>query len=179
MVTFMLRLEQVQSISAIVFNLYGEVSPKLRGTPCRGLSNDTKVRSGQIPKLGKKGLFSYPDLTIVCGEPTFHDAYRDVLTNPKVIFEVPSPSTEMFDRTKKFFRYQTIEAFTDYVLIAQDEPRVEHLIRQPDGGWTLYVYAGLESSFRIASINCTVTLRGVYDGISFPEEAAQENAQLN
>lgn len=77
--------------SAIVFNLYGEVGAELRGKPYRGLSNDTKIRSGQVPKLGKKGLFSYPDLTIVCGEPTFHDAYRDVLTNPKVIFEVLSP----------------------------------------------------------------------------------------
>lgn len=155
--------------SAITFNLYGEVSPQLRGTPCRGLSNDTKVRSGELATSGKKGLLSYPDLTVVCGEALFHDEHRDVLMNPKVIFEVLSPSTEVFDRTKKFFRYQTIETFTDYVLIAQDEPRIEHLIRQPDGGWLLYVVTGLENSFHIASINSTLSLSGVYDGISFLE----------
>ncbi len=154
--------------SAITFNLSGEVSPQLRGTPCRGLSNDTKVRSGELLATGKKGLFSYPDLTVVCGEPEFHDQHRDVLLNPKVIFEVLSPSTEMFDRTKKFFRYQTLESFTDYVLVAQDEPRIEHLIRQADGGWTLYVYTGLETSLRLESIDCTLSLRNVYEGISFP-----------
>lgn len=162
--------------SAIVFNLYTEVGVSLRGKPCRGLSNDTKVRSGELVMSGKKGLFSYPDLTIICDEPLFHDEHRDVLINPKVIFEVLSPSTEVFDRTKKFFRYQTIETFTDYILIAQDEPRIEHLIRQPDGGWTLYVYTGLENSFHIASIDCTITLRGVYAGINFPE-AVQESLQ--
>ena len=155
--------------SAIVFNLYTEVGVSLRGKPCRGLSNDTKVRSGELITSGKKGLFSYPDLTVICDEPLFHDEHRDVLINPKVIFEVLSPSTEVFDRTKKFFRYQTIETFTDYILIAQDEPRIEHLIRQPDGGWTLYVYTGLENSFQIASINSALSLSGVYDGISFPE----------
>ncbi len=154
--------------SAITFNLSGEVSPQLRGRPCRGLSNDTKVRSGELLATGKKGLFSYPDLTVVCGEPEFHDQHRDVLINPKVIFEVLSPSTEVFDRTKKFFRYQTLESFTDYVLVAQDEPRIEHLIRQPDGGWTLYVYTGLETNFRIELIDCTLSLRNVYEGISFP-----------
>lgn len=155
--------------SAIVFNLYTEVGVELRGKPCRDLSNDTKVRSNEFVASGKRGLFSYPDLTVVCDEPLFHDEHRDVLINPKIIFEVLSPSTEVFDRTKKFFRYQTIETFADYVLIAQDEPRIEHLIRQLDGGWTLYVYTGLEKRFHIASIDCTITLRGVYAGISFLE----------
>lgn len=155
--------------SAIVFNLYTEVGAEIRGKACLGFSNDTKVRSGELLRSGERGLFSYPDLTIVCGEPVFHDEHRDVLMNPKVIFEVLSPSTEVFDRTKKFFRYQTIETFTDYVLIAQDEPRIEHLIRQPDGGWLLYVVAGLENSLHIASIDCTLTLRGVYANITFPE----------
>ena len=150
--------------SAITANLTGEVVQQMRGKPCRVLTSDTKIRSSY------SGLYSYPDLSIVCDEPTFQDDKRDVLNNPKVIFEVLSPSTEAFDRGGKFFRYQIIDTFTDYILIAQDEPRVEHFIRQSDGGWLLYVVRGLESKLHIASIDCTISLAGLYDKIKFPEE---------
>ncbi|MBI3654382.1 MAG: Uma2 family endonuclease [Acidobacteria bacterium] len=151
--------------SAITFNLYGEVNPQLRSTSCRGFSNDTKVRSSY------SGLYSYPDLSVVCGEPIFLDDKGEVLLNPKVIFEILSPSTEAFDRGAKFLRYQILESFTDYVLIAQDEPRVEHFIRQEDGSWRYVVVKGLENTLHIAAINCTIALAGLYNKIKFPEEA--------
>ena len=149
--------------STITFNLSGEISPQLRGKGCRGFSNDMKV------KTGEGGLYSYPDASIVCGEPVFYDDNGDVLTNPTIIFEVLSPTTEIFDRTKKFFRYQTIESFTDYILISQDEARIEHFIRQPDGGWLMYVVRGLENSLHISSIDCAISLANIYEGIEFPE----------
>jgi Uma2 family endonuclease len=150
--------------SVITVNLSGEVYVQLRGSKCQAYSNDTKVRTSPA------GLYSYPDLSVVCGEPKFQDEQKDVLINPKVIFEVLSPTTEAFDRGAKFLRYQTIEAFTDYVLIAQDEARVEHLSRQADGGWLLYIIRGLEKSFRIASIDCTISLAGIYDRVTFPDQ---------
>jgi Uma2 family endonuclease len=145
-------------------NLTSELVPQLRGTPCQVFSSDMKVRTSY------KGLYSYPDLSLVCGEPIFHDDKQEVITNPKVIFEILSPSTEAFDRGAKFFRYQIIDTFTDYILIAQDEARVEHFIRQQDGGWLLYVVRGLESKLSIVSIDCTISLAGLYDRVKFPEE---------
>jgi Uma2 family endonuclease len=90
----------------ICTNLAITLGAQLRGTPCLLLSKDMKVRSSPLPQTPRfrKGLFSYPDLVIVCGEPLFHDAHRNVLLNPKVIFELLSPSTEAFDRGSKFLR---------------------------------------------------------------------------
>src|SRR5258708_337613 len=77
-------------------NLTGMIWSQLKGTSCRLWSKDTKIRSGPLPKRGHstKGLYSYPDGVIVCGEPQFLDEHQDVLINPKVIIEVLSPSTE-------------------------------------------------------------------------------------
>lgn len=155
------------SHSVITVNLTGEVYAQLRGSKCQAYSNDTKVRTSPT------GLYAYPDLSIVCGEAKFHDEQKDVLINPKVIFEVLSPSTEAFDRGGKFFRYQNIESFTDYVLIAQDEARVEHLIRQQDGAWLLYILRGLDKKLHIASIDCTISLAGMYDRVTFPEQDSE------
>ena len=147
--------------SAISFNLAGSLHPQLRGTPCQGFSSDMKVR------VGDASLFAYPDLTIFCGEPRFHDDHGDVLLNPVVIFEVLSRSTEAYDRGEKFERYKTIETLTDYVLVSQDRARVEHFSRQPDGAWALAEVGGLDASLELASIDCRLPLAEVYDRIEF------------
>jgi Uma2 family endonuclease len=157
----------------ITFNLSVAIGPQLRGTNCRGFSNDMKVRSSSMkPIKGLKGLFSYPDLTIVCDEPLYHDKVRDVLINPKVIIEILSPSTEDFDRQGKFGRYQCNESLTDYILIHQDIPRVEHYQRKANNQWLLTIATGLEEELFISSINCTLLLREVYEQVTFPEEEA-------
>src|SRR2546423_6692443 len=128
----------------ICANLAGLLHPQLRGTPCRMRIKDTKVRSGPTPRPGsKKGLFSYPDLVVVCGEQQFHDEHTDVVLNPTVIIEVLSESTESFDRGEKFKRYQLWNlTLTDYLLVAQTRPVIEHFIRQADGSWSYYLYSG-------------------------------------
>jgi Uma2 family endonuclease len=113
-------------------------------------------------------LYAYPDLTIVCGEQRFHDEQRDVLLNPTVLIEVLSPSTEAFDRGRKFARYQQIASLPDYVLVAQDEPRIEHYVRQANDRWLLSVATGLAGSLTVASLDATLPLAEVYDGIVFP-----------
>jgi Uma2 family endonuclease len=92
----------------ISVNLVREVSVQLRGTSCRARTKDTKVLSGPRPihTRSKQGLFSYPDLVVICGEPQYHDEFTDVILNPAVIIEVLSESTESFDRGEKFHRYQ-------------------------------------------------------------------------
>ncbi|MEW6207642.1 MAG: Uma2 family endonuclease [Acidobacteriota bacterium] len=161
----------------ICTNLTIAIGSQLRGTPCRVWSKDIKVRSGPAPKKGysTKGLFSYPDLLVVCGEPQFHDEYRDVLLNPTVIIEVLSPTTEAFDRGEKWSRYQTwIPSLIDYVLVLQSKPQIEHFLRQPEGEWLYSLVKGLEGSLRLSSIDCTLRLAEVYDRIVFPVEPVED-----
>ena len=154
----------------ITFNLPGLLFPQLRGTPCRGRTKDTKVRSGPFPE-GREcasGLYSYPDIVVVCGERQFHDAFKDVVLNPTAIFEVLSPSTEVFDRGEKFIRYQKWNpTLRDYVLISQDKPQIEHYRKQEDGTWSYRLHTELESSVAIPSIGCTLKLAEVYERIVF------------
>jgi Uma2 family endonuclease len=147
--------------SAICFNLAGITGLQIRGTNYQGFSPNMKVRAGDA------SLYAYPDLTVVCGEPILHDDHGDVLLNPVVIFEVLSRSTEAYDRGEKFERYKTVETLTDYVLVSQDRPRLEHFSRQPDGTWSLKEVGGLDASLDIASINCRLPLAEVYDRIEF------------
>ena len=164
----------------ICTNLTIEVGSQLKRTPCRAFSKDTKVRSGPIPKsrYSAEGLYSFPDLVVVCGEMQFLDEHRDVLINPTVIIEVLSPSTEAFDRGEKFLRYRTyLPSLTDYVLVAQNRPLVEHFIRQADGKWLLAATAtDLAESVSIASIGCVLRLSELYDRVVFPELTEEEPA---
>lgn len=147
--------------SRVCVNLSGEVRDKLKGKGCEPLS-PMKVRTSNA------SLFAYPDLTIVCGEPLFHDTKKDVLVNPKVIFEVLSPSTEKYDRTTKFMRFRMgNETLTDYVLVSQEKPFVEHFTRQADGDWRYRSYSDLSESFDIESVECRLSLSEIYDRVEF------------
>ncbi len=154
--------------SRICVNLAGEMRAQLRGTPCEALSPNMKVRTRIDAKY--RGQFSYPDLSIVCGTPLFHDIHKDVLTNPVAIFEVLSSSTESYDRGKKFLRYRTeIETLTDYVLVAQNMPLVEHYARRADG-WLLTFVNDLYKTLDLPSINCRLRLAEIYDRVEIPED---------
>jgi Uma2 family endonuclease len=162
----------------ICTNLTIEVGSQLKGTPCRAFSKDTKVRSGPVPKsrYSAQALYSFPDLVVVCGEPQYLDEHRDVLVNPKVIIEVLSPSTEAFDRGEKFARYREhLDSLTDYVVVAQSMPLVEHFARQSNGEWVIAASArDLSETVGLDSIGCTLRLSEVYDRIVFPAPAADE-----
>jgi Uma2 family endonuclease len=154
-------------------NISSELYVQLKGRDCRARSKDTKVRSGPLPKLkySAKGLYSYPDVVVICGEPEYLDDYRDVIANPKVIIEVLSPATEKFDRGEKFDRYDAWNpTLTDYLLVSQEQARIEHYVRQDDGTWTRAVSRGLRSKVVIKSIRCTLKLKDVYDRINLKPE---------
>ena len=143
--------------STICFNLASAIGSQIRDKPGRGFSPNMKVRAG----IG--GLYAYPDLMIVCGEAKFHDEHGDVLLNPTVIFEVLSPSTEKYDRGEKFRRYRTeIESLQDYVLVSQDQLRVDHHHREADGAWSQTEVIGKDGVVVLKSIVCTVPLTEVY-----------------
>jgi Uma2 family endonuclease len=159
---------------SICTNLTAEIALQLKRTPCRVFSKGMRVRSGSMPRSrhSQKSLYSYPDLVIVCGEMQFLDENRDTLTNPKVIICVLAPSTEAFDRGEKFRRYRTFNpSLTDYLVVAQDRPLIEHFALREDGQWVIAAsVTELSGSVHIASINCTLLLEEVYDRVEFPAE---------
>jgi Uma2 family endonuclease len=161
----------------ICVNLTRRLAEQLAGSPCEVFSKDTKVRCGPMPRPGssREGLFAYPDLVVVCGALQFHDQAQDVLLNPVVIVEVLSPSTEAFDRGEKFRRYRAwLPTLTDYVLVAQERPLVDHYHRQEDGAWLLRALEGLQARLHLETIGCTVPLANVYERIVFPTVPASE-----
>jgi len=143
--------------SQIAFNIAGALRHKLRGGPCRGYTSDLRVRAGS--------LFTYPDVTVVCGEPRFHDDREDTIINPKLIIEVLSESTEAYDRGEKFGRYQRIDSLSEYVLVSQRRPSIDRYLRKPDGSWNLFVAEGLDASVELESISCSLDLADVYDDV--------------
>jgi Uma2 family endonuclease len=106
-------------------------------------------------------------VTVVCGEPQFEDASVDTLLNPTLIVEALSPSTETYDRTKKFADYRKIASLTEYILIAQQECRVTQYIRQPNGTWLFQEASRMEETLYLASMDCDLGLERVYRKVQF------------
>jgi Uma2 family endonuclease len=148
--------------SLVTLNMGGELRQQLKQRPCLVYSGDLRVR---IPGTGD---YLYPDITVVCGDPVFEDGNRDILLNPTVIVEVLSPSTESYDRGRKFELYQSLESLQEYVLVAQDRPRVEHYLRQDGHVWLYTDVSGIERVVSFASIACEVPLAEIYDKVAFP-----------
>jgi len=144
----------------IVTNITREVSQQLKGRPCELYPTDMRVR---VPATG---LYTYPDVVVVCGEPVFEDEHVDTLLNPTLIVEVLSESTESYDRGKKFSHYQTVGSLVEYLLVAQDECRVEQFVKQPDGHWLYTDARSSEGSLELASIQCVLMLKEVYDKVA-------------
>lgn len=121
---------------------------------CRVFSSDLRI------KASKAKLYTYADCTVICGElQLFSD---DVVLNPLLIAEVLSPSTEGYDRGKKFEAYRTIPSFQEYLLIQQDRPHVEHYSKQDDGSWVLREHAGLDAAVNIVRLGARIALAGLY-----------------
>lgn len=145
-------------------NVSGLIWQHLRGKECESYSNDMRVF---VPKTG---LYTYPDVVVVCGEPKFQDKVFDTLLNPTLLIEVLSESTENYDRGKKFQHYRSIESLQEYILVSQNEARIEKYVKSGDGFWMLSEAVGLNSEIEFSSIECRVALAEVYDKIDFSDE---------
>ena len=145
------------SISAVVWN-------QLRDRFCEVYAGDMRVRTGPT------GLYTYPDVVAVCGEPKFLDDEFDTLLNPTLIVEVLSASTEDYDRDGKFEQYRTLKSLKDYVLVAQDQVLVERRTRQ-GRKWASTEYRRLDETLILDSIGCTVPLRDIYSKVKLADAA--------
>ena len=132
---------------------------QLRGKQFRPYSSNLRL---WIPP---SDLYTYPDLMVVCGDEQLGPGDPDSIVNPTVIFEVLSPSTESYDRGKKFHHYLQVPSLQDYVLIAHDEVQVEHYIIKAPQCATYRSLTDLNDTLDLVSINCSLPLREIYEGI--------------
>ena len=148
-------------------NLAGELYTRLKGSPCQTFSSDQRV------KVSATGLYTYPDIVIVCGKPEYDLDDEDTLLNPVAIIEILSPTTESDDRGAKFRQYQQLASMQEYVLVSQEEPVVERFVRQSDGTWVLTVVADLGSEVVFATVPVHIAMADIYNGVEFPPEHAR------
>lgn len=148
--------------SLIVTNISGELYIQLKGGTCEVHTNDIRVRTS--PEIS----YFYPDILVVCGEPRFKDNTFDTLLNPIVLVEVLSPSTEAYDRGRKFKHYQQLTSLREYILVSQDEVRVEHY-RQQRTEWQPTEFRSLADVLSLTSIDCELSLEDIYRRVEFRE----------
>lgn len=147
------------SHAMICDNLLVALAARLRAGPCRAFSSSLRVR------IDATGNYTYSDVTIVCGQRQLEG--DDTLLNPRILIEVLSPSTERLDRGWKFKNYQLITSFEEYVLVSQDEPRIERFFRQGEIGWLTTVTEGLAAALQFNALECELPLREIYEGVTF------------
>lgn len=146
----------------IVMNLSGELRARLKGRSCEPFATDLRV------KVEANGLYTYPDLVVVCGEQRFEDDRLDTLLNPTLVVEVLSETTERYDRVKKFDLYRALPSLQEYVLVSQSEPRVEQFLRQPDGEWNLRITTDPTAFVNLTSLECEIPFAEIYERVEFP-----------
>jgi Uma2 family endonuclease len=150
-----------RSHNLLTGNLFRSISNQLQDRGCEAYVSDMRVC------VSPTGLSTYPDVVVVCGEPQFQDSEVDTLLNPTVIVEVLSPSTEAYDRGKKFAHFRRLDSLHDYILVAQDRMCVERFTRQGDE-WLLAEFSRPEDVLRLDSIQCEMALSEIYAKLRFP-----------
>lgn len=148
----------------IVINAGGHLREIFRGRGCSVFVSNLKVK---VPHYTP---YRYPDLTIYCGQGIYETmGGMDVLTNPQMIIEVLSPSTEAFDRGEKFTYYKSIESFTEYLLISTNQPHVTQFIKQNENEWIQREAIGMDGKIFSSTFNVEILLSEIYLDVNFPE----------
>lgn len=142
--------------SRVSANCMTSLGQRLRGKKCQPYNSDMRIF------IKATGLYTYPDLSVVCGPREFEEKTTDCLVNPSVIIEVLSPSTSDYDRGKKFWNYRHIPSLTDYILVGTDEVLIEHYTRQPTGQWLLTSFEELSANLPIQSLGLEIPVEEIY-----------------
>jgi Uma2 family endonuclease len=144
---------------ALISNNIGALLRSQVQPGCRALNSEMRI------KIASAGLYTYADCSVICGAPQYFGDQRDVVLNPLLLVEVLSPSTEAYDRGKKFELYRTIPTLREYLLIHQDRHHVEHYSKQDDSSWLLREYSGLEACLEIGWLSVRIPLGEIYASV--------------
>jgi len=144
----------------IAGEVFLDLGIQLRGKSCRPYPGDFRL------KIEAVNVYTYPDLSVICGETQLADGRRDTFVNPTVLIEVLSESTEVYDRLKKFEFYRSISSMQEYLLIAQDRPHIERYCRH-GLNWLFTEYSSSEDEVTLESIGCTLSLASIYQRVTF------------
>lgn len=141
-------------------NLYGILVPALKGKSCKPYGSDLRIH---VPY---NGLYTYPDISIICGKPQTTDRHNDTVTNPAVIIEILSASTKEYDRGTKFHLYRSIPSLKEYILVDSTELSIELFVRTQSNSWQLTEYKNQDDHFTIQAIDLTLRTADVYEGVN-------------
>ncbi len=145
-------------------NISGTIFNRIDQERCSIVQSDMRLL------VEESGLYTYPDVMVVCGKPVLKkNRGLDNLTNPTLIIEVLSPSTEDYDKGAKFDHYRTIASLQEYVLVWQDKKRVAKYTKVDERSWNLRDYIGDDAEIELASAGCTVRMDEIYKGVSFDD----------
>ena len=155
----------------ITGNIFGELRNLLKGSGCETYASEMRVSTPLTAS------YFYPDVVVVCEEPRFEDDVFDTLLNPILLVEVLSPSTEAYDRGEKFAHYRQLTSLREYVLVSQDQIRVEHFRRHEKQGptpvsgndWIFTDFQELDENLPLTSIQCELPLQEIYERVTFPD----------
>jgi len=147
----------------IAYTINRIIAPFLYGKGCKLYGSDFRIH---IPE---KELFTYPDFSIVCGKAETAEIYTDNLTNPAIIIEILSPSTQDYCRGTKFNLYRSIKTLKEYILIDSSSVSVESFVRQQENSWNLTEFKQLSDSFVISTIGLSMDVKDIYEDIHFKE----------
>jgi len=153
--------------SLIKTNITRELSSRLRGKPCVTYDSDLRYRC-------PTGLYTYPDVSVICAKAEFDDENRDTVLNPTLLVEVLSKSTEGWDRGKKFDHYLTIRSLRELVYVSQDSPHVRKFFRNPDESWTFTVISGTDQILTLVSLGVELPLAEIFERVEFQSEESQD-----
>ena len=156
--------------SVIATNFASALHQRFKGGACQVFNSDLRVN------VSENGLYTYPDLSALCGTPQIRGVHGDTLLNPQLIVEVLSPSTEAYDRGDKFRLYRELASLVEYVLVAQDRAFIMQYLREPDGTWRVAFVEGLDSTLSLRSVGVDVPLAEIYEKVQFGPEPGQAEA---
>lgn len=145
--------------SLIGGNVFAELRAALRPR-CEVHGSDMRLR------VSAGNAYTYPDVTVICGKPEFSGKGQDILVNPTVIVEVLSTSTESYDRGAKFLLYRTVQSLREYLLVSQDERRVDLCTRLNDKDWRIETIDVTSGRVRLTSVEVDLTFDQIYAGVT-------------
>lgn len=147
--------------SLIATNLLTALNNRLKSRKCVPFNSDLRL------KVEASGLVTYPDVSVVCGPLHFTDAEEDTVTNPTLVAEVLSDTTEAWDRGKKFENYRLMPSLKEYLLVSQRHPHIEQFVRQGSEEWRLREASGLDASLTLGALRISLPLAEVFARVEF------------